>query len=258
MKNSMMKILVCDDEKLARERLIRLLETIPTCEVIAQAERDSEALEQARLFQPDIVLLDIQMPGINGLEVAMRLNQMTHPPAIIFCTAYEDYAIAAFRAQAVGYLLKPIRQEALQQALLNVKQLNRVQLTALKQLADSVTGEKNPEVSHERSHLSVRSHRGIELIPVVDIRLLKAEQKYVTIKTAHQEAVADDTLKELETAFPHSFIRVHRNALVSLQHILRLEFIKPGHYAVHLQDLTETVPISRRYLAQVRQRVRNF
>ena len=254
-----MKILVCDDEKLARERLIRLLEQIPFCDVVAQAVNGAEAIEQVRVHQPDVVLLDIQMPGIDGLAVAVQLNQLNQPPAIIFCTAYEDYAIAAFRAQAVGYLLKPIRQEALNQALLNAQQLNRVQLKALEQLsvaaATDIILPSSLLSPAERTHLSVRTHRGIELIPVSDIRWLKAEQKYVTIKTIQQEILVNDTLKELEAAFPNSFIRVHRNALVSLRQVTGLKFIRSGVYEVQLRDVGETIPISRRYLARVKQQI---
>ncbi len=254
-----MKILICDDEPLARERLIRLVETIPGCGVVAQAGRGAEAIEQVQSCQPDVVLLDVQMPGMNGLEAAVRINQLAQPPAIIFCTAYEEYAIAAFRAQAVGYLLKPVRQEALKQALSSAQQLNRVQLNrAAKQLSMESLMAVVSQANHERTHLSVRSHRGIELVAVEDIRLLKAEQKYVTIKTAEQEMLADDTLKELEAEFPQTFIRVHRNALVPLKHILGLKFIKPGYYDVQVRDLAETVPISRRYLAPVRKRLRNL
>lgn len=255
-----MKLLICDDEKLARERLIRLVAALPNCEVIAQAEQGVQALEYVQLYQPDVVLLDIQMPGMNGLEVAIRLSQLAHPPGIIFCTAYEEYAIAAFNTQAVGYLLKPVRQEALQAALLSAQRLNQAQLKTLEQLtqATALDAQLTPPVIAERTHLSARTHRGIELVALQDIRLLKAEQKYVVAKTAEQEILIDDSLKELEQMFSHSFIRVHRNALVAMRHITGLKWIRAGYYAVQLDGLSETVPVSRRYLSQVRKKLRNL
>ena len=252
-----MKLLICDDEKLARERLMRLVTALPNCEVVAQAEQGAQALEFVQLYQPDVVLMDIQMPGMNGLDAAIRLNQLAHPPAIIFCTAYEAYAIAAFNTQAVGYLLKPVRQEALQAALLSAQRLNQVQLKTLEQLTQAASQSTLP-VNAERTHLSARTHRGIELIALQTIRLLKAEQKYVLAKTSEQEILIDDSLKELEQMFPHSFIRVHRNALVALRHITGLQWIRAGYYAVQLEGLAETVPVSRRYLSQVRKKLRNL
>ncbi len=251
-----MRILVCDDEKLARERLIRLLDEMPDCDVVGQATNGLEVMGQIPQVAPDVVLLDIEMPGMTGIEVAAHLSRLAQPPAVIFCTAYDVYAIEAFQTHAVGYLLKPVRQQALQQALMTAQSINRVQLKAVQQQLASMISPIEQGKKTERTHLSARTHKGIELVPVKEIRLFKAEQKYVIVKTPGQEVLVDETLKELETLFPHSFIRVHRNALVALAHVVGFKNVRAGHYQIQLSQLTEAVPVSRRYLSSVRKQLR--
>lgn len=242
-----MRILVVDDENLARDRLRRLLETDGTHEVVGEAANGNEAVKLCSELLPDLVLLDIRMPGMDGLETARHFLGLEDPPAIIFCTAYEEHAIQAFDLQAVGYLLKPVRKEKLLEALSNTGNLNRAQLAAL-----HATDEGR------RSHISARTHKGIELIAIDDVRYFQADQKYVTVRYSAGEVIVDETLRELETEFADLFIRVHRSALVAKNHVEGLLKSGDGHVEVRLQGLQETVPISRRHLPGVRKIVKRL
>ena len=151
-----MNILIVDDEPLARQRLVGLLKNLNGYAVCGEACNGSEALMRAQSLKPDIILLDIRMPGMDGLEAAQHLNQMAKPPAIIFTTAFSDHALKAFEAHAVDYLLKPIKQERLEQALQSAKRLTRPQLSEL----------KINEESSIRSHICVKIRGTLELVPV--------------------------------------------------------------------------------------------
>ncbi len=234
-----MNILICDDEALARSRLQRMIEKSELGEVIAQAEHGAQALELVEKFSPDVVLMDIQMPVMDGLEAARHLAGWDTPPAVIFCTAYDEYAITAFEVSAVGYLLKPVRLEELKTALNKLKKVNKVQaLTLNKQQA--------------RSHISVKTHSGVELVPIDNIRLFRADHKYVSVFHQFGELLIDDSLKELEDEFSDVFVRVHRNALVNTKSISGLEKQDDGSYSLRLNDVSESVPVSRRHVAAVR------
>ena len=167
-----MRILVVDDERPARERLKRLIDEQDEWEVVAEAANGREALEQADAKQPDLVLMDIRMPGMDGIEAARHLTQMDEPPAIIFTTAYDEYAIDAFDANAVGYVLKPVRKERLLDALQRVNRLTRPQLAKL-----SSRGKDSA-----RKHISARIRGELRLVPVEDILYFQADQKYVTVR----------------------------------------------------------------------------
>ncbi|MEE4302013.1 MAG: LytTR family DNA-binding domain-containing protein, partial [Pseudomonadales bacterium] len=201
-----MKILVVDDEKLARDRLVRILERTEGYSVVGEAAHGLEAVEQAQALAPDVILLDIRMPGMDGLEAARHIAQMDSPPAVIFCTAFEEHAIEAFDVQAVGYLLKPVRAADLEDALARARRANRAQISAL---VEEEVG------SDRRTHISARTRRGIELVPVDEIRYFQADQKYVTVRWPDGELLIDDTLRQLETEFGERFIRIHRNAIVA-------------------------------------------
>ena len=234
-----MNILICDDEALARSRLQRMVEKAELGQVIAQAEHGAQALELIEKYSPDVVLMDIQMPVMDGLEAARHLASWKTPPAIIFCTAYDEYAIAAFDVSAVGYLLKPVRLEDLKGALSKLTKINKVQaLTLNKQQA--------------RSHISVKTHSGVQLVPVDNIRLFRADHKYVSVFHQFGELLIDDSLKELEDEFGGVFVRVHRNALVNIKSITGLEKQQDGSYALRLTDVEESVPVSRRHIAAIR------
>lgn len=242
-----MKVLVCDDEQLARERLTRLVADMDGYEVVGEAVNGAEAVQRLSETDADIILMDIRMPQMDGLEAAKLISQNKAPPAIIFCTAYDDHAVQAFNVNAVGYLLKPVRREALAEALAKARSLNRVQLSAL----SDVTAAN--DTSHkQRTHISAKTHRGIELVPVDDIRYFLADQKYVTVRSGRGEVLIDETLKELEDEFGERFVRIHRNSLVARRFIDGLEQVSTGHYQVRLKETDERLTVSRRHVSGLR------
>ncbi|MCB1702235.1 MAG: response regulator transcription factor [Halioglobus sp.] len=249
-----MKILVVDDESLARERLLRLVQKLQPGADCRQAANGEQALAMVERHRPDLLLLDIRMPGMSGIELASRLNSQTEPPAVIFCTAYDEYALQALRHQAVDYLLKPVREAELARALATAGRVNRVQLASLAALADTQRAAEAP-IAGCRSHLSSQGHRGFETMPVADIRCLLAEQKYVTACSPTAELLVPDTLKELEREFGNRFLRVHRNALVARAHIIRLQRDEDGPWYVVLDGVSHRPVVSRRHLGQVKERL---
>ena len=241
-----MKILIVDDEPLARERLQRQLQELNAdseleCEII-EAENGLIALEKTEQHNPDVVLLDIRMPGMDGIETASKLSQLETPPAIIFTTAYDEYALDAFDSHAVAYLLKPIRKEKLDKAIQSAKRLNRVQL-------QNIQHEENEP---KEDHLSVRIHSGLRKIDVNDIFYFQAEHKYVTVKYRDGEVLIEDSLKSLENRFADTFIRIHRNALISKQQLIAIRKDQQGRYLTELKDVDEKIEVSRRHVAAVR------
>lgn len=237
-----MKILIVDDEPLARERLQRHLQEIDSeCELI-EAENGFLALEQSEQHNPDLVLLDIRMPGMDGIETASKLSKLETPPAIIFTTAYDEYALDAFDTHAIAYLLKPIRKEKLENALQSAKQLNRVQL-------QSIQPEENEK---QEKYLSVRIHSGLRKIELKDIFYFQAEQKYVSVKYREGEVLIEESLKSLEARFSDTFIRIHRNALIAKQQLKAIRKDQQGRYLTELKDIDEKIEVSRRHVAMVR------
>lgn len=243
-----MKVLICDDEPLAVERLSRLVSKMGH-EVVAIAHHGQDALEQARLHQPDVILLDIQMPGMNGLVCAEQLSQLNPRPAIVFCTAYDQHALEAFKSQAQAYLLKPIDPKELEQALSQLTQLTQAQLNALS------NHEFLQDLKTQRHQIAAKTYRGVELIPVENIYYFLADQKYVTVRHKNGSVLIDETLKELETEFLDQFIRIHRNALVSIAYLDGLELVSSGQYQVRLRGLDERLSVSRRHLSSLRERI---
>jgi len=237
-----MKILIVDDEPLARERLQRHLQDIDSGIESIEAENGLVALKQYQQHTPDIVLLDIRMPGMDGIETAGKLSEFETPPAIIFTTAYDEYALEAFDAQAIAYLLKPIRKDKLEKALQSAKRLNRVQLQNLQQ----------DETETQDNYLSVRIHSGVRKIELKDIYYFQAEQKYVTVKYREGEVLIEESLKSLESRLSHSFIRIHRNALISKQQLKAIRKDQQGRYLTELKDVDEKIEVSRRHVAAVR------
>lgn len=246
-----MDILICDDEPLALERLSRLVTQLGH-RVVAQANHGQEAIELAREYEPDVILLDIQMPEMNGLSCAQQLCELEPMPAIVFCTAYDDHALAAFQSNAAGYLLKPIMQQELQQVLDHVTKLTQAQISNLKQK------ENMEELQIKRHQIAAKTYRGVELIPVENIYYFLADQKYVTVRHSNGSVLIDETLKELEQEFADQFIRVHRNALVSIQHLDGLEMVSSGQYQVRCRELDERLAVSRRHLPTLRERIQKL
>lgn len=239
-----MRVLVVDDEHLARERLKRIVEAEPDHTIIGEAANGQEALEKIEALHPDVVLLDIRMPGIDGLEVARHLVGMEEPPAVIFTTAYDDYALEAFKVNAVDYLLKPIRPEKLSEALKKALKPNKLQWRTLNREEDG-----RPRA---RTHISTRTRKGIVLVPIDQIYYFRAEHKYVTVRTKENSWLIEDTLKELETEFGERFLRIHRNSLIARDYLVALERNKDGQVTIRLRDLDEVLEVSRRHLANVR------
>jgi len=245
------KILVVDDEELARERLLRLLRKSHPDAQCWQAGNGDEALAAVRKYSPDLLLLDVRMPGMSGIELATRLESEEQPPAVVFCTAYDEYALEALQHQAAAYLLKPVRELELSRALATAGRVNRAQLAALAELEKAEPAEE----SAERSLLASQTHRGVQTMPVTDIRCLLAEQKYVTAYSPSGELLIPDTLKELEREFGQRFLRVHRNALVAVAHVARLERDEQGPWCVVLNNVAQRPMVSRRHLTEVKQRL---
>ncbi|MEO6697028.1 MAG: LytTR family DNA-binding domain-containing protein [Gammaproteobacteria bacterium] len=244
-----MKVLIADDEPLARSRLRELLAEIGGYQIVGEAVNGKDALQQGVQVQPDLILMDIRMPTMDGLEAAMHLSALEQPPAIIFTTAFGDHALQAFEAHAVDYLLKPIRKERLEGALHKLQQLNRAQLSALNQ----TKGETHD--SRARTHVSVLNRGNLQLVPVADIRYFKADQKYVTVRFATGEVLIEESLKDLEEEFSERFFRIHRNALAASGYVSGLVKDHEGDWLLTLQGVEEQLEISRRHLPEVRKRL---
>ncbi|MEQ9395494.1 LytR/AlgR family response regulator transcription factor [Haliea sp.] len=239
-----MKIMLVDDEVLARERLRRLLGKLRPDAVVLEAASGDEALAVLAREEPSLLLLDIRMPGMDGIAVAAELDRLPQPPAVIFCTAYDEYALEALQHQAVAYLLKPVREVELARALASAGRVNRVQLAAL-------AGDDAPG----RSQVSSRGHRGVETLAISEVRCFLAEQKYVTAIAPGRQLLLQDALKDLERELAADFMRVHRNALVAVAHVQRLRREADGSWWVELDGVDTRPQVSRRHLAEVKSRL---
>ena len=246
-----MKVLIVDDEKPARDRLRQLIADFGSHEVVAEAANGEQALSMAVTYDPDVVLLDIRMPGVDGIETAHHLNGMASPPAVVFTTDYDEYAIDAFEARAIGYVLKPVRRERLEKAL---EHAARITGQMLKQL----TSESN--LQSRRQHVCTRVQGELRLIPIESVSYFYADQKYVTVHHGDGQDLIDDSLKSLEDEFTDEFVRIHRGVLVAVDQIDRLQKSDDGKIRVVLRqeslaDSDELI-ISRRHLTNVRKRLK--
>jgi two-component system, LytTR family, response regulator AlgR len=235
------RILIADDEGPARARLRDLLDecrdSFPLA-IIDEARTGREALAVVSREKVDIVLLDIRMPEMDGMEAARHLAGMEQPPAIIFTTAFDAYAIKAFEVNAIDYLLKPIRVERLLAALNKVRGAAPVSRQALAAAANQ-----------PRRHLSVHERGKIHLVPIADVLYLRAELKYVTVRTAEREYLVEESLTHLEEEFEADFVRIHRNCLVSRAAITGFERNaeeSESGWAVVIRGTGEKLPVSRR------------
>jgi two-component system response regulator AlgR len=242
----LLKVLIVDDEPPARVRLRSLLGEIPEAAVVGEAVSGAEALALTHDLAPDIVLLDVRMPGMDGLEAARHLNTLEEPPAIIFTTAYDQYAVEAFEAHAVGYLLKPVRPEQLAAALARAGRLTRVQLQKL-----AAAGSEA-----RRSHIAARRRDGVKLIPIEEVQYFLADQKYTTVRHVSGEDLVEDSLRLLEGEFGPAFVRIHRNALVGVKYLERIERNTEGQYFVRLRGCEAPLPVSRRMAGELKERFR--
>ncbi len=248
-----MNVLIVDDEPPARARLRQLLEESGRHAVVGEAQNGQQALDLCAKLLPDVVLLDISMPGISGIETAHHLNALDRPPAVIFTTAYDEHAVEAFDARAIGYVLKPVRRERLERALEQAARLG----SALKALGEA------PGVVPRRQHVCARARGELKLIPIGDVEYCIADQKYVRVRHRGGEDLIDDSLKMLEEEFADRFVRIHRGALVAVAKIDALRRAPDGRIEVALRGAAgrpspdrDRLVISRRHLAEVRRRIR--
>lgn len=237
-----MKIIVVDDEQPARERLCRLIAELEGYEVVGEAANGREAVELYTALKPEIMLLDIRMPVMDGLEAAQHLSIDETPPAVIFTTAYSDHALEAFNTHAVGYLLKPVRKENLVASLAAAGRSTRAQLQAV---------NRDMETAAARTHLCVHVRGNLVLIPVDEIYYFRAEDKYVVLYHRSGQSLIEESLVKLEEEFGDRFMRIHRNALVAKSEVCGLEHSGAGN-ALKLKHCEQRLVVSRRHLPAVR------
>jgi len=237
-----LRIVIADDEAPARSRIRDLLEDCAATfalEVVGEAANGRTLIDLLQRTPADVVLLDIRMPEMDGIEAAQHIQKLPDPPSLIFTTAYDAYALKAFELHAVDYLLKPIRLRRLHDALTRVRSITPLSLDVLQQLT--------PEA---RRHLSVQERGRLVLVPVEKILFMRAELKYVTIRTAEREHLLEESLTRLEQEFHEKFVRIHRSCLVARDHIESFE--RGGEeggesgWVVKLRGLGERLPVSRR------------
>ena len=237
-----LKVVIADDETPARSRVRDLLEDCASSfpiELVGEAANGKELLALLEKTSADVVLLDIRMPEMDGLEAAQHMRKLPDAPSVIFTTAYDDYALKAFELHAVDYLVKPIRLRRLHDALSRARAITPLRLDVLNRIA--------PE---PRKHLCVQERGKVMLIAVSDIRYLRAELKYVTVRTATREHLVEESLSRLEQEFADQFVRIHRSCLVAKAYIIGFEKeaaeAGESRWAVMLNGMEEKLPVSRR------------
>lgn len=248
--NSALSVMIVDDEAPARARLRDLLadatKEVPN-EVVAEAANGHLAIEAIAGRHVDLALIDIRMPKMDGIELARHLGKLDAPPAIVFVTAYDHYAVQAFELNAIDYLMKPVRLPRLIATLQKARGLRApLPIQALAAIQQGA-----------RTHLSCHERGRLLLIPVADILYLKADLKYVTARTAHREYLLDESLSHLEEEFSERFIRLHRSALAARDAIIgfekNAEEDAETQWQALLRDVPERLPVSRRQWPLVKQ-----
>jgi two-component system response regulator AlgR len=233
-----LRVLIVDDEPLARARLRELLAGQPDLVVVGEAGDGDSAIAACGREPVDLVLLDIRMPGRDGVDTATQLALLQPPPVVVFLTAGDDRALEAFETGAVDYLLKPVRGERLAQALARARRVRGTE-------ADAGAG---------RRQFVVRRAGGLRLVPVEDVLCLRAEDKYVCLLTGHGEYLIEESLAAIEREFGERFIRIHRNCLVAAARLRGLERAGDGE-RVRIDGLDEALEVSRRNLPALRARL---
>ncbi len=249
MVDAPLRVLIVDDESPARRRLRELLDdctgALPLA-VVGEAASGREAMDILHTVTADLVLSDIHMPEMDGLELARHLLKLPQPPVVIFTTAYNEHALQAFDVNAIDYLMKPVRVQRLLGALQKVPRLKPVSVAKLDELP-----------ANARRFLSVTERSRVVLVPVEEIVYLKAELKYITIRTAQREYLLEESLTRLEDEFGPRFVRVHRNCLVARDFVRGFERCVgdegDAHWEVVLKGVPETLPVSRRQQFVVRE-----
>ncbi|KAF1700084.1 LytR/AlgR family response regulator transcription factor [Pseudoxanthomonas suwonensis] len=232
-----LKLVIADDEPLARERLRTLLSGDEGVEVVAEAGNGSQVLDACAVHQPHAVLLDIAMPGMDGLEVARRLAGSDPATAVVFCTAYDEHALSAFEAAAIDYLVKPVRPERL--------------ATALDRVRAFLAGRS--AAPQRRTQLCARLRGSLRVIPLQEVRYLQAEEKYVVVHHSRGEDLIEESLRSLEEEFGDLFVRIHRNCLVARRELAELRRSPDGHVQALLRSGGAPLEVSRRCVPQLRQ-----
>ncbi len=233
-----LKLVIADDEPLARERLRMLLADQAGVEVVAEAGDGQQVLDACAALRPHAVLLDIAMPGLDGLETARRLAGLVPPTAVVFCTAYDEHALSAFEAAALDYLVKPVRPERLAAALERVRSFH--------------AGHPLPEEAR-RTQLCARLRGSLRVIPIEEVHYLQAEEKYVVVHHARGEDLIEEPLKALEEEFGDRFVRIHRNCLVARQELVELRRGADGHVQAVLRSGGVPLEVSRRCVPHLKQ-----
>jgi two-component system response regulator AlgR len=242
-----MRILLVDDEALARERLRRLIDELGgDYQVVGEASSSAQVVAESSRTEADVVLLDIQMPGASGLQVATDLARLDPPPAVVLVTAFPDYALDAFEHSVADYLVKPVRRDRLLGALERLPRTTRPHRASGESLADA----------ERRRHLSAHYRGGVQTVAIEDVLYLLAEQKYVTVRHLGGRMLIDESLKALEQEFPDRFMRIHRNALVTRGRLVGLSKTTDGATLAVLEGCDECLPVSRRHLPDVRRFLR--
>ncbi len=237
------QVLIVDDEAPARERLMRLVGELDGWQASGTCSSGSQALAAIAENRPDVVLLDIEMPGMTGLEVAQRLAESPAPPAVVFTTAYDQFALDAFDTRAAGYVLKPVRRERLAAALDHARHL-----------ADALRPPAGPAAA-PREHIGIRVRDELKVVAVRDIRYFEADQKYTTVHHDQGEDLIEVPLKQLEQEFDAAFVRIHRSLLVAVAAVDRVERDADGAARVRLRGDDRPLPVSRRQIAELKARL---
>ncbi|MCM2295940.1 LytTR family DNA-binding domain-containing protein [Rhodoferax sp.] len=239
-----LRVLLVDDESLARSRLKTLLGDCmqPGAQVLGEAANAVQAIDFLQHHEVDAVLADIHMPGADGLMLAQALRRLPHPPAVVFVTAYAEHAVQAFELEALDYLTKPVRFERLQAALQKIARVTRQAQDTATDVVEDV--------------LVIQERGRAERVPLAQVLYLKAELKYITVRTASRSYLLEGTLSELEARYGSRFIRIHRNALVARRAVRALEKHHDPEegegWAVRLDGVAEALFVSRRQFAAVR------
>lgn len=235
-----MKVLLADDEPLARERLRRLFADMPGWSIVAEAADGDSAWDLCQEYQPDLLILDIRMPGLDGLQLANKVGQLTPPPAIIFSTAYAEHALHAFQTVATAYLLKPVTRAKLRTALEKVRAQTRAQQPEV---------DSGPHILVKRGETALR-------VPLSRVLFIRAEQKLSEVHHFDGVDWVDSSLSQLETRFPQ-LLRIHRNTLVNPVQVAALETTGTGHQLRLRHENAPSLAVSRRLYPAVRQRLQD-
>jgi two-component system response regulator AlgR len=241
------RVLIVDDEPPARERLGRMLAGVPEVAVVGEAGNGADAIAAAARLLPDVVLLDIRMPGMDGIEAARHLGTLGDPPAVVFVTAHDEHALAAFEAQALGYLLKPVRQEKL---VRSIQRAARVTGARLLRVAEQ------SQLGRRRQQVCARLGDQLRLIPVEDIYYFSAGQKYVTVRHRAGSDLIDESLRALADEFAPDFVRIHRNSLVAARYVDAVERGTEGQHLVRVKECEDLLPVSRRLAVEALRHIR--